>query len=74
LLHTNEDLFEKLYNEYNGMKFTSDGHRYIYSSETSHIIKAEFTPDEDLNLSLAYADPDQLLENEGFLKIKESSE
>lgn len=74
LLHTNEDLFEKLYNEYNGMKFTSDGHRYIHSSETSHIIKAEFTPDEDLNLSLAYADPDQLLENEGFLKIKESSE
>lgn len=74
LLKTNVDQFEKLFNEYNGLKFTSYGQYYLYSNETSHIIKAEFTPMGTLQLSLSHADPQQLMENAGYLKIKENNE
>ena len=74
LLNTNEDMFANLFNEYNGMKFTSYDQRYLYSSETSHIIKAEFTPMNTLQLSLSYADLTQLMENEGYLKLIEKTD
>ncbi|MEK4628443.1 MAG: hypothetical protein ABS944_04145 [Solibacillus sp.] len=70
-LNTYEDAFEKTYKDYNGMKFTAYGQRYLYSNETSHIIKAELTPMETLHVSLSFANPVQLLENEGYLKLIE---
>lgn len=73
LLNTNEEKFEKIYQEYTGMKFTSYGHDYLYSSETSHIIKAETTPMGNLYVYLSIALPEQLLENEGYLKSLEST-
>ena len=71
LMNINEDAFEKLFNEYNGMKFASDGQRYLYSSETSHLIKAEFTPMGNLYLYFSYAEPEQLKDNAGYLKLTE---
>ena len=68
-LNTNEDAFQKVFKDYNGMKFTDYGQRYLYSNEASHIIKAEVTPMGTLHVSLLYADPVQLLENEGYLKL-----
>lgn len=69
LMNVNEDKFDKLFNEYNGEKFTSYEQRYLYSSQTSHIIKAESTP-MGLYLYLSYADPEELKDNEGYLKLK----
>ena len=74
LLNTNEEQFEKIYNEYNGMKFTAYGHHYLYSNETSHIIKAETTPMGNLYLYLSIAEPEQLMENEGYIKLIESTD
>lgn len=74
LMNTNKDAFEKLYNDYDGSKFTSYGQRYLYSSETSHIIKAELTSMGTLHVSLSHAVPEQLMENDGYLKFIESTD
>ena len=74
LLNTNEDAFVKLYDEYNGIKFTSNTNRYLYLSETSHIIKAELTPMGTLHVSLSFVDPAELLENEGYMKLRENTD
>lgn len=74
LLNTNEERFEKIYNEYTGMKFTSYGHHYLYSGETAHIIKAEITPMGNLYVYFSIAEQEQLLENEGYIKLKESTD
>lgn len=74
LLNTNEDAFAKLYHEYSGIKFTSNTNRYLYLSETSHIIKAELTPMGTLHVSLSFVDPAELLENEGYMKLKEKKD
>ena len=74
LLNTNEERFEKVYNEYTGMKFTSYGHHYLYSGETAHIIKAEITPMGNLYVYFSIAEQEQLLENEGYIKLKESTD
>ncbi|MBD8031678.1 hypothetical protein [Solibacillus merdavium] len=74
LLNTNEEQLEKIYNAYNGMKFTAYGDHYLYSSETSHIIKAETTPMGNLYLYLSIAEPEQLMENEGYIKLIESTD
>lgn len=74
LLNTNEEQFEKIYKEYNGMKFTAYGQHYLYSSETSQIIKAETTPMGNLYLYLSIAEPKQLMENEGYIKLIESTD
>ena len=74
LLNTNEEQFEKIYKAYNGMKFTAYGDHYLYSSETSHIIKAETTPMGNLYLYLSIAEPEQLMENEGYIKLIESTD
>jgi hypothetical protein len=66
-----ENYFDKLFKDYDGVKFISNDNRYIYSKETSHIIKAEYDPNRNLYLSLRYAGPD-LLENEGFLKLEQN--
>lgn len=67
--NTNEDRFDKLFSAYNGMKFMSDGSRYFYSNETSHVLKAEFIPNGKLYLYLLYSDP-ELMENAEFMKLK----
>lgn len=74
LLNTNEVQFEKIYNAYNGMKFTAYGQHYLYSSETSQIIKAETTPMGNLYLYLSIAEPEQLMENEGYIKLIEGTD
>lgn len=74
LLNTNENAFAKLYNAYNGIKFTSNTQRYLYLSETSHIIKAELTPMGTLHVSLSFVDPAELLENEGYMKLKDNTD
>ena len=71
LTNTNEDRFDKLFSEYNGMKFTSDGSRYFYSNEASHVLKAEFIPNRKLYLYLSYAGP-ELMENAEFMKLKQN--
>ncbi|MBD8035503.1 hypothetical protein H9635_02045 [Solibacillus sp. A46] len=73
LLNTNEEQFEKIYKAYNGMKFTAYGQHYLYSSETSQIIKAEITPMGNLYLYLSIAELEQLRENEGYIKLMEST-
>lgn len=62
-----EDYFDKLFNDYEGVKVNSstDDDRYIYSKETSHILKATFVPDGNLYLYLLYAGPD-ISENSDF--------
>lgn len=59
--------FDKLFNDYEGIKVNSstDNDRFIYSKETSQILKATFVPDGNLYLYLSYAGPD-LLENSDF--------
>lgn len=73
LPNTNKEHFKNLFGAYKGTKFTSNGHQYLYSSKTSHLIKAELTPMGHLYVTLSVADPKQLLENEGYLKLKENS-
>ncbi|AWE07738.1 hypothetical protein DCE79_10225 [Lysinibacillus sp. 2017] len=75
LMNTNKDAFEKLYNDYDGSKFTtSDGQRYFYSIETSQVLKAEFTPMETLYLSLSHATPGELQDIIEYLKLKENKD
>lgn len=63
--------FDTLFKEYAGVKFISGDHRFIYSKETSHIIKAEYDPDGNLHVSLSHAGPD-LAENKEFLELEQS--
>lgn len=69
--NTDENHFDKLFSEYNGMKFMSDGSRYFYSNETFHVLKAEYIPNGKLYLYLSYAGP-ELMENAEFMKLKQN--
>lgn len=66
--NVDQNYFEQLFKEYDGIKFTSDDDRFIYSKETSQVIKAEFIPDGSLTISLFIAWPDDLLENKEYLE------
>ncbi|MEC1177681.1 hypothetical protein P9B03_04225 [Metasolibacillus meyeri] len=57
LMGVNEERFDEVFTHYNGTKFTNDDTRFIYSSETSQIIKAEYTP-YGLYVYLMYIDPE----------------
>ncbi|MCG7346086.1 hypothetical protein MHZ92_18395 [Sporosarcina sp. ACRSL] len=63
--NVNQEYFNQLFESYEGIKFGSGQHRFIYSKETDHIIKAEIIPDGSLTLSLFYPGPD-------FKEIKDS--
>ncbi|MEK5207912.1 hypothetical protein [Psychrobacillus sp. FSL H8-0510] len=69
---TDEKNFDKLFNNFDGIKVISstDADRFIYSKETSHILKATFIPNGNLYLYLSYAGPD-LLENPDFLNLEQ---
>ncbi|MET0959666.1 MAG: hypothetical protein ABWX58_05010 [Psychrobacillus psychrotolerans] len=70
---TDEKYFDKLFNNFDGIKVISstDDDRFIYSEETSHIVKATFVPNGNLYLYLSYAGPD-LLENPDFLNLEQN--
>ncbi|WP_411747227.1 hypothetical protein, partial [Psychrobacillus psychrotolerans] len=67
---TDVKYFDKIFNDFDGIKVISstDADRFIYSKETSHILKATFVPNGNLYLYLSYAGPD-LLENRDFLNL-----
>ena len=69
---TDEQYFDKLFNNFDGIKVISstDADRFIYSKETSHILKATIVPNGDLYLYLSYVGPD-LIENPDFLKLEQ---
>lgn len=57
--------FDNLFDQYEGVKFVSYESHYIYSKETSHVLKSEFIPEGSLYLSLSYAGP-EIMENADF--------
>lgn len=65
--NVDQNYFEQLFKEYEGMKSTSNDSRYIYSEETAQMIKAEFIPDGSLTISLFIAWPDGFLDYQEFL-------
>lgn len=68
----NENYFDKFFNNYAGLKFgTVDDNRFIYSEETSQILKAMKAPDGSIQLYLFYAGPD-ILENPDYLNAKQN--
>ncbi|WP_107942929.1 MULTISPECIES: hypothetical protein [Metasolibacillus] len=71
LMGVDERRFDEVFTHYNGTKFTNNDTRFIYSSETSHIIKAEYTP-YGLYVYLMYAGPD-FAEVQEFLKRQNNS-
>ena len=75
LMNVDENYFDTLFNDYEGVKVNSstDDDRFIYSKETSQIVKATFVPDGNLYLYLLHAGPD-LLENADFLKMEQESD
>lgn len=52
LLNTNEEAFTHLYDTYSGHKFTTDGGRFFYTTETLPVLKAEYTPMGTLSVYL----------------------
>ena len=60
LIKVDKEYFDELFNQYEGLKFIEDEYdRYIYSEETSQIIKATTqTPNNDLYLYIGYPGPE----------------
>ncbi|MFF2755407.1 hypothetical protein ACFVR1_16835 [Psychrobacillus sp. NPDC058041] len=74
-MKADESYFDKLFNDYDGFKFTTsssidDNDRYFYSKETGQLLKATIIPDGNLYLYLLRGGKD-LLENPDFPKIEQ---
>lgn len=72
LIGTNEQRFDEVFTHYKGTKFTVEETQFLYSSETSHVIKAEFTPN-GLYVFLMYAGPD-FAETQKFLELQDNAD
>lgn len=68
ILELDEEYFENVYHNYDGIKFISYESRYIYSMENNQLVKVENIPNGNLQLSFSLAGPD-LLENAEFKEI-----
>lgn len=67
VLDMDEEHARQIYMDTAEIKFMSDTTRYIYSAETAHIIKMEFTPDGHLNVWFKLNDDPNLGSNPGFI-------
>lgn len=66
VLGMNEDHARQIYVDTAEIKFMSDTTRFIYSVETAHIIKMEYSPDGQLNVWFKQNDDPNLGSNPGF--------
>lgn len=67
LLNMDEEHSRQMYMDVAGIKFMSGTTRFIYSVETAHIIKMEYTPYGELNVWFSQNDDPNLGENPGFI-------
>ena len=66
VLDMNEEHARQIYMDTAEIKFMSDTTRFIYSVETAHIIKMEYTPDGQLNVLFKQNDDPNFGSNPGF--------
>src|SRR5690606_9260993 len=72
--NVNENYFAQLYENYEGIKYSSDGNRYIFSQETNQLIKGEMIPDGSLYVYLMVPDDNlDSLENMGYQETEQRS-